>query len=134
MGVLSFIGNVINPITKLVDDLSTSDEERGAIHNALTKIENSFAERVLNYESKIAQMKADVIMTEAKGDSWLQRNWRPITMLVFLCLIVFHYLGLLAFEIAPQMWTLLQIGIGGYITSRGAEKIIPQIVNKFKRG
>lgn len=134
MGFLGFLGGAIKPITELVDNLTTSGEEKLQLHNELTKMENAFAERVLEYESKIAQMKADVIMTEAKGASWLQRNWRPVTMLVFLCLIVGHYAGILAFAIAPQMWTLLQIGIGGYIVSRGAEKIVPDIVTKFKKG
>jgi tRNA G37 N-methylase TrmD len=131
MGVLSLIGGILKPVTSLIDNLHTSDEEKITLHNELSSIENSFAERVLDYEAKITQMKADVIMTEAKGDSWLQRNWRPLTMLTFLTLIVAHYCGILAFEIADQMWTLLQIGIGGYIGSRGAEKIIPQIVNKL---
>lgn len=134
MGLLSFLGGAIEPVTKLVDSLHTSGEEKDILRNELIKLENAFAGRVLEYESKITQMKADVIMTEAKGDSWLQRNWRPITMLTFLVLIVAHYLGLLAFEIAPQMWTLLQIGIGGYITGRSAEKIIPAIVTKWKGG
>jgi len=131
MGILSFLTGAIKPITQLVDGLHTSGEEKRQLFNELTKLENAFAERVLDYESKVVQMKADVIMAEAKGESWLQRAWRPITMLTFLCLIVTHYLGLLAFPIADQMWTLLQIGIGGYIVSRGAEKIIPEIVNKF---
>ena len=134
MGFLGFLGGAIKPITELVDNLTTSDEERLQLRNALTTVENAFAERVLEYESKIAQMKADVIMTEAKGDSWLQRSWRPVTMLTFLVLIVAHYCGLLVFPIADQMWTLLQIGVGGYIASRGAEKIIPGVVNKFGKG
>jgi len=133
MGLLSFLGGAIKPVADLVDNLHTSDEEKLQLHNKLTKMENSFAEHVLEYESKIAQMKSNVIMSEAKGESWLQRNWRPITMLTFLCLIVFHYCGWLAFEIADQMWTLLQIGIGGYIASRGAEKILPEVLTKFRK-
>ncbi len=131
MSLLSFLGDAIKPIAGLIDDLVTTDEEKRILHNQLTKMENAFAERVLDYESKIMQMKANVIMTEAKGESWLQCSWRPITMLIFLLLIVAHYIGILAFPIAEQMWTLLQIGIGGYIVSRGAEKIIPNVVNKF---
>ena len=55
-------------------------------------------------------------------------------MLVFLSLIVLHYLGLLAIPIADQMWSLLQIGIGGYVVSRSAEKVIPAIINKTLKG
>lgn len=131
MAFLSFLGDAIKPVAGLIDSLHTSGEEKDTLRNELTKIENTFAERVLAYESQITQMKADVIMSEAKGASWLQRNWRPITMLTFLGLIVGHYAGVLAFEIADQMWSLLQIGIGGYIASRGAEKIIPGVVGKL---
>lgn len=134
MGLLSFLGSAIKPVAQLVDDLHTSGEEKLALRNELTKMENVFAGCVLDYEQKITQMQADVVMSEAKGESWLQRNWRPLTMLTFLVLIVCHYLGVLAFPIAPEMWTLLQIGIGGYIASRGAEKIIPHVVDKFRKG
>lgn len=133
MGLLSFLGDAIKPVAGLIDDLITTDEEKRILHIQLTKLENAFAERVLSYESQVMQMKADVIMAEAKGESWLQRSWRPITMLVFLLLIVAHYIGILAFPITEQMWTLLQIGIGGYIVSRGTEKIIPNVVNKFAK-
>lgn len=134
MSILSFLGGAIKPVTELIDNLSTSDEEKGILKNELTRVENLFAEKVLDYEGKLAQMKADVIMTEAKGDSWLQRSWRPVTMLTFLVLIVLDTLGLTAVPIAEQMWTLLQIGMGGYVVGRSAEKVIPAVVDKFRKG
>lgn len=127
MSILNIIGEIVKPVASLIDSLHTSGEEKDTLKNELTKIENQFSARVLDYEMKMTEMKSNIIVTEAKGESWLQRSWRPITMLTFLCLIVLHYLGLLAFEIADQMWVLLQIGIGGYITSRGVEKIVPAI-------
>ena len=36
------------------------------------------------------------IRAEAMGDSWLQRSWRPITMLTFVSLIVAKWLGFTA--------------------------------------
>jgi hypothetical protein len=134
MGILSFIGGLVKPATELIDELHTSDEEKGRLKNQLTRIENTFAGKVLEYEGKIAQMKADVVMAEAKGESWLQRTWRPITMLTFLALVVAHYLGLLVFELSPEMWALLKIGVGGYIGSRGAEKVVPAVVKAMKGG
>lgn len=133
MGILNVISSIVKPVTELIDTITTTDEEKKELNNALTVIENTFAERVLEYESKIMELKSNIIVSEAKGESWIQRTWRPITMLTFLCLICGHYLGLLAFPIADQMWTLLQIGIGGYIASRGVEKVIPSILTKFKK-
>lgn len=134
---LDFLSKLIKPIGNIIDNVTTTDEEKKMLHNELIKIENSFAAKVLDYETKLMVAQASVINTEAKGESWLQRNWRPITMLVFLTLIVLHYLGLLAFPIADQMWALLKIGIGGYIVSRGVEKtaasVAPKILDVFKK-
>lgn len=131
MSVLSFLGGLVKPITNLIDNLHTSDEEKGELVNALTKIENEMSSKLLDYESKLLESKTKIITAEAQGQSWLQRNWRPMTMLTFLVLIVCHYLGVLAFPIADQMWTLLQIGIGGYIGGRTLEKVAPSILEKF---
>lgn len=80
-----------------------------------------------------AETKRDVVVAEAKGESWLQRNWRPISMLTFLAVVINNYIlapwlgafGLVipVLDIAPQMWTLLTVGIGGYIVGRSGEKI-----------
>lgn len=134
MSVLTFIGGLIRPVTELIDKLHTSDDERGKIVNALTTIENQMSAKVLEYESDLLKAKASIINAEAKGQSWIQRNWRPLTMLTFLVLIVLDNLGLLAVPIAPQMWTLLQIGLGGYIGGRTVEKVIPSILDKFGKG
>lgn len=131
MSVLGFLSGLVKPITNLIDELHVSDEERGKIVNELTKIENEMSGKLLDYESKLLESRATIIKAEAQGASWLQRNWRPLTMLTFLVLIVCHYAGVLAFPIADQMWTLLQIGIGGYIGGRTIEKVAPSILDKF---
>lgn len=132
MSIFSFISDLIKPVTGVIDDLHTSGEEKRSLHNELLRIENAFTSRVLEYEQKMAKMKADIIMAEAGGESWLQRSWRPVTMLVFLILVCCHYFGVLAMPLANDMWDLLKIGIGGYIASRGAEKIVPQITDKLR--
>jgi hypothetical protein len=37
--------------------------------------------------AKLREAQRDIIVAEAKGESWLQRNWRPMTMLFFTGLI-----------------------------------------------
>lgn len=68
----------------------------------------------------------DVIVAEAQGESWLQRSWRPITMLIFTALIVAHWLGYTAANLPnDQVLALLdivQIGLGGYVVGRSLEK------------
>ena len=79
-------------------------------------------------DMEFQKLASTVIIAEAQG-SWLQKNWRPITMLTFLILVVLHSFNLLKNPIADQMWVLLQIGLGGYVAGRSGEKIVKSIKN-----
>ena len=127
MGVLDFLSGIVKPITDLIDNLTTTDEERGKLQNELTKIENKFLSKALEYETKLLDAQGRVVEAEAKGQSWLQRNWIPITMLTFLILVVCDSFGWLAFRLSNEAWTLLQIGLGGYVVGRTGEKIVEKI-------
>lgn len=122
MGLFDILSSAIEPVSRLVDSLHTSEEERARIKRELYKIEAEITRKALEVEREISKARADVIRAEANGDSWLQRNWRPGLMTLFGALITGHYLGLLAFPIADQAWTLLEIGVGGYIAGRSIEK------------
>ena len=74
-------------------------------------------------ELEFNKIASSVIIAEAQG-SWLQKNWRPITMLTFLALVVCDSFGQLKFPLAPEAWTLLQIGLGGYVPGRSIEKTV----------
>jgi hypothetical protein len=127
MGVLDFLSGAVKPITDLIDNLSTSDEERGKLQIELTRIENEFLGKALEYEAKLLDTQGRVVEAEAKGQSWLQRNWRPITMLTFLVLVVCDSFGILKFRLNNEAWLLLQIGLGGYVVGRTGEKIVEKI-------
>ena len=133
MSILSFIGKIFEPAVKLVDDLTTSDEEKESLRIQLVKIENEFASKVLEYEKKLTEAQSSVVKAEATGHSWLQRNWRPITMLTFLALVVLDGFNLLVCRLPGDAWTLLQIGLGGYVVGRSAEKIIPAVAGRKKQ-
>ena len=126
MSILSVITAAIGPVTDLIDQLHTSDEERGKIQIAMAKLENQIT-------SQAFAAQAAIITAEAQGGSWIQSNWRPITMLTFLVLVVADQTGLLAFRLAPEAWTLLQIGLGGYVAGRSLEKMAPMIARAVKR-
>lgn len=124
MSVLSFISSIFEPAAKLVDDLHTSDEEKLELQRKMRTLENEVSFKVLDYEKTLMEHQAKVIMAEAQGQSWLQRSWRPITMLSFLLLVALDSFGLLANPLADEAWTLLQIGLGGYVVGRSGEKIM----------
>lgn len=130
MGIFSFISSIFKPAADLVDNLHTSEEEKLELKKKIQEVENEFQSKVLEYETKLMEAQSSIIKAEATSASWLTRNWRPITMLTFLVLVVCDSFGLLAFRLADQAWTLLQIGLGGYVVGRSAEKIVPAFSKK----
>lgn len=79
--------------------------------------------KLFEIEAKVKQSQADIIIAEANGDSWLQRNWRPIVMLGLFCLVIADSFGLLVFRLSTESWGLLKIGIGGYVIGQSAEVV-----------
>jgi hypothetical protein len=122
-------GSVLNSVTGVIDDLFTSDEER---IKAKALVQQAIMEQAL----KSDQMRADIIQTEAKGN-WLQRSWRPILMLSFGFVVLYSKFIAPAFslpntELEPDFWNLLQLGIGGYVIGRSAEKIAKDVTHKIQ--
>ena len=131
MAWTDFITAAIKPVTKLIDELHTSDHEEAEIQVKLkalqlefSKLTNTITTKVLEYEGKILKARSDIIIAEASGGSWIKQSWRPITMLTFLLLIVLDSFGMLAQPLNPQAWELLKLGLGGYVLGRSAEKIV----------
>jgi len=129
MNILSFIGEIFKPAAELIDDMHTSDEEKLKLQAQMKVIENEFQAKLLDYETKLMESKASIITAEAAGQSWLQRSWRPITMLTFLALVVMDSFGWLANPLADEAWLLLQIGLGGYVGGRSMEKITGKMIS-----
>jgi len=134
MSILSFLGGAIKPAFDLVDNLHTSDAERLELKVQLEKIENDLKIEGYKYDTALAEARSSIIIAEAQSQSWMARNWRPMIMLMFGTLIILIATGLMDVEalaaVPEQLWRLLQIGIGGYIVGRSAEKIVPQVFNK----
>lgn len=127
MKIWKVLTGAVEPITKLVDDLHTSEEERLQIKSQLFAMQSQLSSQMMDYEKAQLRAKSQLMLAEAQGASWLQRNWRPITMLTFLALVVLDAFGLLAFRLASEAWTLLQLGLGGYVVGRSVEKIVPKV-------
>ena len=125
---LNIIREIFTPAADLVDSLHTSEEEKLLAKKSLLEVQTNVSLELLGYEARLIESKHDVIMSEAQGKSMLQRNWRPITMMVFLGLVVLDSFGLLSTPLAPEAWTLLQIGLSGYVVGRSAEKIVPNVM------
>lgn len=130
MGIFDFIGNIFKPAAELIDNLHTSDEERLELQKQMMKIQTDLHARLLEYETKLMEARSSIITAEANSQSWIARNWRPITMLTFLVLVVLSSLGAFGVNMHEEFWAILKIGLGGYVIGRSAEKIVPQLVKR----
>lgn len=135
MGFFSKIGSalgmggakdVLDGGTKLlgaIDGLTTSAEEKKGLRASVI--------------TSMVQAQQTVIVAEANAGG-IAAKWRPITMLSFVAIIICHYVLFpmiaVAFPAAapifaamilpPEMWVLIQVGLGGYTGGRSVEKVV----------
>ena len=131
--ISEIVTGLFKPLADLVGEIHTSVEEKMAITAAVQTALFGVLGRILDYEQSILEAQKEIIVAEAKGGSWMQRNWRPITMLTFLFLVVVDSFGFLPFRLAAEAWTLLQIGLGGYVVGRSAEKVVVPMMKALKK-
>lgn len=129
LSILGFIADIFKPAATLIDDLHTSDEEKMKIEQMMFKMEQEMTLKMMEYEAQLLTAKTDIIKSEANSASWIARNWRPITMLTFLILVVLDSFKWLPSPLASEAWAMLQIGLGGYVVGRSGEKIAKVIKN-----
>jgi hypothetical protein len=81
--------------------------------------------------------RAEIVKTEAASEHWLAANWRPILMLTFGALIVARWFGWAAPNLSEaeylKLWSIVELGIGGYVIGRSAEKVLPTIAAVLKK-
>lgn len=80
--------------------------------------------------------RSDIVKTEAASEHWLAANWRPLLMLTFGALIVARWFGWAAPNLTEaeylKLWDIVELGIGGYVVGRSAEKIVPALADAIK--
>jgi hypothetical protein len=121
---IPIIGTVLDKVFGVVDK-AIPDKDLA------TKLKAELQQNILlkDYDliTKELESKSSVILAEAKSESWLTRTWRPITMLVFVGLVVSDWLGFsapnLTSELKMKVFDIIQLGIGGYVVGRSAEKV-----------
>jgi len=108
----------------VIDNVFTNDQEKLKAKAQLTEI-------VTSKLSELASYQKEVLLAEMKGN-WLQRSWRPIIMLVFggICVIAVFY-DVKLNTIPDEFWSLLKIGIGGYVGGRSLEKITGKVTDNI---
>lgn len=115
---------------KVVGNLFPDPEQKA-------KAEQEVLIQLMQHQQQIETAAASIIQAEAASSHWLAANWRPITMLVFLGLIVARWFGWAAPNLAEaeyiKLWSIVEFGLGGYVVGRSVEKIAPGIAAALKR-
>lgn len=114
-------GNPIAETIKAIDGVTTSGRER-------IELKKQFITQIVDAQAK-------VIAAEAASGSWLTQSWRPIVMLSFAGILVYNFFlgpmfALKIVDLPQDLWTLLQVGIGGYVGGRTVEKLVPMLAKK----
>lgn len=128
MNILATVANLILPGVFKEVDKAVPDQDLSA------KLKASIQTAVLSADVSTLEAQAGIIGAEAKGESWLQRNWRPATMMVFVFIVANNYViapyaqalfdRSVSLPTPPDLWALIKIGLGGYVVGRSAEKCV----------
>ena len=123
------VGKILDGVIGLVDKAVPDRDEARRIKADLSKV---FDNSDLSKFSEQIQAQAKIITAEAKSESWIARNWRPVIMLLFGVIIANNYILYPWFSelfdldvmmpVPVEMWGLLKLGLGGYVVGRSVEK------------
>jgi hypothetical protein len=121
---------------KIIDRLWPDPAQRDQAKLKLMELQQSGALAQLAAQTELSKGAADIVKTEAAG-GFLASSWRPITMLVFVVLIVARWFGFAAPNLQEaeylKLWDIVQLGLGGYVIGRSVEKIVPNITEALKK-
>jgi hypothetical protein len=125
--------DLVKSVGGVIDNLTTSDKEKLDARIALANIERQFNADLLVADSATVKEQAAVIKAEVESSSWMARNWRPILMLVITYILAHTYVLVPLFSLkpvvlAPEMWELLKLGVGGYVIGRSVEKTASSVL------
>lgn len=101
------------------------------------KVEAEMTAQLWQNAHQLNAAAADIIKTEANSQHLLAAIWRPVTMLVFVGLIVARWFGWAAPNLSEaeylKLWSIVEFGLGGYVVGRSVEKIAPTIAGALKK-
>lgn len=132
--LLGLIGDLLKPVLG-----SLFPDPKDALKKQEAEIALQLA--LMNNEAAISKAAAEVVKTEAASSHWLAANWRPLTMLTFVVLVVVRivaamfgvqFVGVTEAEWL-KLWGLIEFGLGGYVIGRSVEKLAAPIASALKK-
>ena len=134
LGILGgIISSLAGPLGTVAERYFDNKDDQNAFKNAVEL-------EILKNQKDFEDLSASIVLAEAKSEHWLTASWRPFTMILFALVIAINILiipyiilpilwmfGLpvpMFMPIPEQVWTLITIGLGGYVGGRSGEKMV----------
>ena len=103
------------------------------------KLKAELQTQLLQSHTQELQAASRIIEAEAKA-GWFASSWRPLLMYVLIFILVWNYVigpvikvflgAVITFELPGDVWTLLNVGLGGYVIGRSAESVARTMSNR----
>jgi len=130
--ILSALAPILSKVFDVVDK-SVADKDLA------TKLKSELNSQLLKSGTEELKASARIIEAEYKA-GWFASSWRPLLMYVLIAILIWNYILspiiLLIFHVNSQVvlptdvWTVLQIGLGGYVVGRSGESIARTLANR----
>ena len=124
--IWNLIGTIGGKVLDIVDDVVEDKDEANRLKFQIQR-------QLIETKSSELEAQAKIVLAEAQG-SWLQRNWRPLLMVIFAGLVVAHWFGFTASNIPESvqnsLLNIVMVGVGGYVMGRSAEKVVSKWTQK----
>ncbi len=129
LGAVAPLAKILfNTIDKAVPDKDLQEKLKAQLQTQL--LQSNTAE---------LQAAAKIVEAEAKA-GWFASSWRPLLMYVLIFILVWNYVigpvikvftgAVISFELPGDVWTLLNVGLGGYVVGRSAESVARTLANR----
>lgn len=130
-GLLSGVGTLVKDIKQVITG-EINPDIRAELDSKLAEL--TFALQLAHdqYDSDVIKNQGAIILAEARNESWLTRNWRPLLMINIIIIIANNYiispylslfnLHVLTLELPDKLWNLMTLGVSGYVAGRSIEK------------
>jgi len=131
---LSAFAPLLNTIFKTVDK-AIPDKDLAE------KLKAEMNMQLLTSGTEELKASARIVEAEAKA-GWFASSWRPLLMYILIGILVLNYIispiilalfsKKVGIELPSDVWTCLNIGLGGYVVGRSGESIARTLASRPK--
>ena len=130
---------ILQAVAPLAKILFNTVDKAVADKDLAAKLKEDLQTQMMQSHTQELTAAAKIIEAEAKA-GWFASSWRPLLMYVLIFILIWNYVlgpvilfffkASITITLPGDVWTLLQIGLGGYVVGRSAESVARTMANK----